>query len=293
MFGLAATILLLGMVPIFLIKEPPGPPPRPASPFRHQMGEMAAILKSNRPFRQFVAGLSLVGFGTMATGFLMAYAVLELGASDEIAAWYTVTLLAASVLANSVLGWLADRHGFGAVGQASALAGAALAVLALFAGQPLWLLASFAFVGIGQAGSQLAIETGPMEFAPGRPSPQLRSALLWPCESGGRGGAVDRRRTGVSTRLWRALHDQCCVFDRRSGRAAQCLLARPPPGTVLNYGNNRRRFTIPESAPTGAYPCRSIWITRSSRRTTRKSPPAGLLESSDLNTKDPGDTLRP
>jgi MFS family permease len=165
-FGLASVILLVGMVPILLIKEPPGPPPRAAAPFHHQMAEMATILRADLPFRRFVSGLALASFGTMSTGFLMAYAVLNLGASDEIAAWYTVMLLAASVFANSALGWLADRHGFSAVGQASALAGAGLSILALLANQPLWLLASFAFVGIGQAGSQLAIETGPIEFAP-------------------------------------------------------------------------------------------------------------------------------
>jgi MFS family permease len=165
-FGLASVILLVGMVPILLIKEPPGPPARAAAPFHRQMAEMATTLRADLPFRRFVSGLALVSFGTMATGFLMAYAVLSLGASDEIAAWYTVMLLAASVLANSALGWLADRHGFSAVGQVSALAGAGLSILAMLANQPLWLLASFAFVGIGQAGSQLAIETGPMEFAP-------------------------------------------------------------------------------------------------------------------------------
>jgi MFS family permease len=165
-FGLAAAILFIGMLPILLIKEPPGPPPRPAAPFHHQVNEVVSILAANAPFRRFVIGLSLASFGTMTTGFLMAYAVLELGASDEMAGWYTAVLLAAAVLANPALGWLADRRGFAVVGQASALGRAALALLALLANEPLWLLAAFAFVGLSQAGSQLAIETGPMEFAP-------------------------------------------------------------------------------------------------------------------------------
>jgi MFS family permease len=165
-FGLAAAILFLGMVPIFLIKEPPGPPPRPAAPFRRQMGEVTSILVSDAPFRRFVIGLSVAGLGTMTTGFLMAYAVQDLGASDEMAGWYSAALLAFAVFANPALGWLADRHGFGAVGQAFALSRAGFAVLALFANEPLWLLAGFALVGVAQAGSQLAIETGPMEFAP-------------------------------------------------------------------------------------------------------------------------------
>jgi MFS family permease len=165
-FGLAAAVLFIGMVPIFLIKEPPGPPARPAAPFRQHMDELISILASDAPFRRFVVGLSLAGFSTMMTGFLMAYAVLMLGAGDEMAAWYTAVLLAFSVLANPALGWLADRHGFGAVGQAYSLARVGVAIVAVLAHDPLWLLASFALLGIGQAGSQLAIETGPMEFAP-------------------------------------------------------------------------------------------------------------------------------
>lgn len=165
-FGLASAILCIGMVPIFLIKEPPGPPPRPAAPFRHQMREVISILVTDAPFRRFVVGLSMAGLGTMTTGFLMAYAVQKLGASDEMAGWYTAVLLAFAVLANPALGRLADEHGFGAVARSCAMARAALALLTLFTLEPIWLLASFALHGIAQAGSQLAIETGPMEFAP-------------------------------------------------------------------------------------------------------------------------------
>jgi MFS family permease len=88
------------------------------------------------------------------------------------AGWYAAVLMALAVLANPGLGWLADHRGFRSVGQACAMGRAGLAVLALFAQDPLWLLAAFALNGAAQAGSQLAIETGPMEFAPAdrRPS---------------------------------------------------------------------------------------------------------------------------
>jgi MFS family permease len=165
-FGLAAAILFIGMVPIFLIKEPPGPPPRPAAPFHQQLHEVVSILATDGPFRRFVIGLILAGFSTMTTGFLMAYAVLNLGASDEMAAWYTAALLAFSVLANPPLGWLADHYGFSSVGAVYSLARAGVAIVAVLAQDPIWILAAFAFLGIGQAGNQLAIETGPMEFAP-------------------------------------------------------------------------------------------------------------------------------
>ena len=165
-FGLAFAILLAGLVPLFLVVEPPGPPPRPPRPFLHQLAELAAVLAGDAPFRRFLVGLALAALGTMAAGFLAVYAAQRLAATDELAAWYTVALLAAQVLANFGLGWLADRRGFAAVGQATALAGVGMAIVAVVAPGPLWLLASFALVGIGQAGTMLARLTGPLDFAP-------------------------------------------------------------------------------------------------------------------------------
>lgn len=165
-FGLAFVVLMFGLVPLFLVVEPPGPPPRPPRPFVHHLGELTAVLAGDAPFRRFLIGLSLAGLGTMATGFLVVYAVQRLGASDELAAWYTVALLAAQVFANVALGRLADRRGFVAVGKATALSSAGMAAFALVAPGPLWLIASFALIGIGQAGTMLAKLTGPMDFAP-------------------------------------------------------------------------------------------------------------------------------
>lgn len=165
-FGLAFVILFAGMIPIFLITEPAGAPPRAAAPFRQHLGELGAVLRDDAAFRSYLVGLALAAVGSMATSFLIVYAAQRLGASDELAAWYTVVLLAASVVANPPLGWLADRWGFAAVGQVTALAGIGIAAGAILTADPLWLVVPFALVGAGQSGAMLARMTGPIEFAP-------------------------------------------------------------------------------------------------------------------------------
>ena len=180
-FGLAFLILMIGWAPLFLVVEPPGAEPRPARAFGEELAELPAILGRDRAFRRFLLGLSLAALGTMSTGFLVVYAVGRLGATDELAAWYTAVVLVAQVAINPALGWLADRRGFGAVGRAAALAGVGLAGVALLAPDPLWLVAAFAMLGVSQAGTMLARVAGPIEFAPPDRRPTyvaLSSALV-------------------------------------------------------------------------------------------------------------------
>jgi MFS family permease len=165
-FGLAFLMLVGGYLPLFWVVEPPGPPPRSPRPLREQLSELPSVLAADPPFRRFLTSLAATLLGTMGSTFLVVYAATQLGASDELAAWYTAALLVGQVAANLLLGWLADRLGFSAVGRASALAGAGLAVICLLASSPLWLAASFLLLGVNLAGVMMAQLAGPMEFAP-------------------------------------------------------------------------------------------------------------------------------
>ena len=102
----------------------------------------------------------------MSNGFLVVYAVSELGAPVEVAAWYTATLLVAQTTASLALGWLADRHSFRAVGMAVALATGGQALVALLAPDAWWMLVAFVLLGVIQSGSMMARMTGPVEYAP-------------------------------------------------------------------------------------------------------------------------------
>src|SRR5688572_20936030 len=182
-FGLAFAIFTLSLIPLFMFREPPGPPARPPRPLRGQLAELPEVFRSDPPFRRFVLGLSVAALGTMSNGFLVVYAVNELGAPDEQAAWYTATLLVAQTTASLALGWLADRFSFRAVGLVVALATAGQALVALAAPSPLWLLLSFVLLGAAQTGGMLARMTGPVDYAPRgrRPTYVALSGALVSC----------------------------------------------------------------------------------------------------------------
>ncbi len=183
-FGLAAFIYALGLIPLYLVREPPGPPPRAPRPFRGQLAELPALLKADRPFRQFLAGLCLAALATMSTGFLAVYGVTVLGAPDDIVGWYTAILFISSASASALLGWLGDRFGFTTVGRAMALAIVGVSAVALLATSAVWLLVAFALLGIIQSGSLIVRLTGPMEYGPPERRPSyvaLAFGVIGPC----------------------------------------------------------------------------------------------------------------
>ncbi|MGE3271076.1 MAG: MFS transporter [Chloroflexota bacterium] len=183
-FGLAFGIFLFSLIPLFLFREPPGPPPRPKRPLASQLAELPAILSTDHRFRRFVGGLACAALGTMSNGFLVVYAVTELGAPDELAAWYTATLLVAQTSGSLILGWLADRYSFRMVGIAVALATAGQAIVALTAPGATWLLGAFVLLGAAQSGGMLARMTGPVDYAPHERLPTyvaLSGALVSAC----------------------------------------------------------------------------------------------------------------
>jgi MFS family permease len=184
LFGLAFAIFLVSLIPLFLFREPPGPPPRPARPLGAQLAELPAILVHDRPFRWYVTGLSCAALGTMSNGFMVVYAVSELGAPDDLAAWYTATMLVAQTVASLGFGWLADRFSFRTVGIVSAVGTAAQGLLALLAPSALWLIPAFLLLGAVQSGSMLARMTGPIDYAPRERRPTyvgLSGALISGC----------------------------------------------------------------------------------------------------------------
>jgi MFS family permease len=183
-FGLAGVIFAVGMIPIFMVREPEGPPPRPPRPYRTHLAELPEVLRTDAAFRRFITGLCISALAAMSSGFLVVYGVRELGAAEELAGWYTATLFVAQMGASLVLGWLADRHGFSAVGRAVAVTTAGLGVVALLAPDPYWLLVAFVGLGVVGSGSMLARLTGPMDFAPPERRPTyvaLSAALVGPC----------------------------------------------------------------------------------------------------------------
>jgi MFS family permease len=67
------------------------------------------ILKKDRPFRWYLLARNLFQFGTMAFAFYTVYAVRIHGISEVAIGLLTSVLFVTSVVANPVLGWLADH----------------------------------------------------------------------------------------------------------------------------------------------------------------------------------------
>jgi MFS family permease len=165
-FGIAAAIYAVGLIPLYLVREPPGPPPRPPRPFREQLGDLPGVLREDAPFRRFLLGLCIAALATMSSGFLVVYAVQVLGAADDMAGWYTACLFVAQTASSTLLGWLGDRYGSTWVGRAMGLSTIGACAVALLAPSAIWLVASFALLGVVQSANLLTRVTGPIEYAP-------------------------------------------------------------------------------------------------------------------------------
>jgi MFS family permease len=166
LFGVGSLIMAASFAPLLYLVEPPGPPPREASSMRQHLAELPAALRADPAFSRYLGGLSLAALGTMGASFLVVYGVGRLGATDELAGWYTVAVLMAQVFGNLGLGWLADRHDFRITGLASAVSALGLSLLVLVVADPLWLLGSFVLLGVNQAALMMARFAAPMDFAP-------------------------------------------------------------------------------------------------------------------------------
>ena len=177
-FGIGFGLLLASWRPMLWVVEPPEAPRRAPRPLGGQLGELRQVLRADPVFRRFLIGLGCLSLGTMSDAFLVVYAVSRLGAPDDLAAFYTVTLLVGQVAANVFFGQLADRKGFATVGSVSGLAQVGLTAIALVAPNPLWLVASFTLLGAAQAGSMMSRLTGPLEFAPGGRGPTYTALAM-------------------------------------------------------------------------------------------------------------------
>jgi MFS family permease len=165
-FGIGSLLMAASFVPLVYLVEPPGPPPRDSTSVGRHLADLPIALRADPAFSRYLSGLALAALGTMGASFLVVYGVSSLGASDELAGWYTVAVLIAQVVGNLLLGWLADRHDFRATGLASALTAVGLAALALVVTDALWLLGSFVLLGVNQAALMMARFAAPMDFAP-------------------------------------------------------------------------------------------------------------------------------
>lgn len=107
------------------------------------------ILAKDKPFRWYLVTRIISQFGNMAFAFYIVYAVRHLAMSEVTAGVMTGILMITQVVANPLLGWIADRWGKRNVLVFGAAATAASAFLAFIANDLGYFYAVFLLAGLG------------------------------------------------------------------------------------------------------------------------------------------------
>lgn len=91
-----------------------------------------AILHKDKPFLWFLVTRNLFQFGMMASAFYIIYGIRRLGMSESTAGLMTSILLLSQMIANPLMGWVADHWSRRRVFIAGAMATCSSALLACF-----------------------------------------------------------------------------------------------------------------------------------------------------------------
>jgi MFS family permease len=170
-FLAASVSFLISLIFLSLNREPDGKP-HPADMMPDGFWkESQRILKSNRNFVAFLVTRSISQFAAMAFSFYIVYIVWTFGISEAVAGLMTGVFLMSSIVANLVMGRMADRWGPRVVMIIGALAATLSALLAILAPSANWFYANFiltslAIVAIWTISIPLTVQFGTEEQRP-------------------------------------------------------------------------------------------------------------------------------
>lgn len=164
-FWLAFAASSLSLVFLALIREVPYPVVAPREPFRRLVAGIPALLRGHAAYRWFLASRSIVAFGSMGVGFVVAAALARGVAPAEAGAFVLVYLVAQSA-AGLAWGVIADRFGWKLVLQAGAASVTAGMLVAMGAADVTAFAAAFALLGMANAANMTSDPNLTFELAP-------------------------------------------------------------------------------------------------------------------------------
>ena len=135
---------------------------------------LPSLLRTHANFRKYLLSQIVISISGMANGFLVVYAVQHWSMPDAVAAGFTIAMLLGQVVANPLLGWLADHKGPKLSLEISLLINIVSLVMAALAPSPVWFYPIFFLRGANQAGSFLSGVSIAMEFS----SPEERPTII-------------------------------------------------------------------------------------------------------------------
>ena len=170
-FLAASASMVISYLFISFVREPEGRPRLIEGKPDGFWKESQRILNTDRNFINFLVMRSLSQFAAMAFSFYIVYLVWTFGISEFVAGLMTGVFLISSILANLVMGRLADHWGPRIVMLIGALAATLSALLAYFAPSANWFYANFiltsmAIVAIWTIPIPLTVQFGTEEERP-------------------------------------------------------------------------------------------------------------------------------
>lgn len=147
-FLIASILMIISWIFINSTREPLHSVEKAAGPQRSLWSNVGTILRENHGFRWFLISRIIFQFATMATAFYTVFAVKHLGMGEATAGLMTSILFITQVVANILLGWIADRRGKLTVMRIGAGAAVVSALLAFFAPSANWFFVVMFFTGI-------------------------------------------------------------------------------------------------------------------------------------------------
>jgi MFS family permease len=164
-FATGASLNFLSWFFLGLTREPPDALPETAVSMADYFKSLPQVIRDNPNFRQYILSQVVITISNMANGFIIVYAVQNWNLPDSLAAGFTIAMLAGQIVANPLLGWLADRKGHKIVLEISLIINLVSLVLAIFAPSPLWFYLIFFLKGANGAGTFLSGTSITMEFS--------------------------------------------------------------------------------------------------------------------------------
>lgn len=169
-FALAALFVMFSWAFLSFTREPVQPGSQQRQSSRQFWSSLPDILRTDRNFRNFLAGRLLIMAGGIGIGFVTVAAVEKWQIGDGTVGLYTTSLLIGQTVGTLGFGLLADRRGHKLSVELGALASLLAFLIAWLAKEPAWYYLVFLLLGILNGAMMVSGLMIVLEF----PAPKLR-----------------------------------------------------------------------------------------------------------------------
>lgn len=110
-FAAAGVLVFVSWIFLSLTREPAVPSTKPAVSQLEYLRSLPAVLRKDRNFRMYLLSQIIASLSSMASGFLVVYAVKTWQMPDAQASGFTIAMQVGLAVMNLAFGFLADRFG--------------------------------------------------------------------------------------------------------------------------------------------------------------------------------------